>query len=363
MSDLIYPLALIGGELQLDKSARIIRDQFEAGTESRRAMWPDHHFRRRWGFTHTGLTEQEAIVLKEFYGDRNGSYDSFWFRDSVNRSGNHKVRFDENYVPSHSRMNRSMEVRLTETSTRRSLPSIAEVTTAAGGVAPALFFDPNREAIVTHLGSKYFETTPWDAASIAPRGLWYGTGDRFTGLTTAYSHYAFSAASYALGSPPAGLTLSSGGAVFVIARAPTFSTRQIAFGIGKNASYEAIGLVMHPDNRFEPWTGNTLQFASAFLINSPANTWRSFLVNYQSSGTSLHLSVNGASLINGTMASPITLAAPTGWSLGAAPDASQPATVDIGCAIYFPSVLASNGAVAAPLLHNLFAAQYGLALV
>jgi hypothetical protein len=361
MSDLIYPLALIGGELQLDKSTRINRDQFEAGTESRRAMWPDHHFRRRWGFTHTGLTEQEAIVLKEFYGDRNGAYDSFWFRDSVNRSGNHKVRFDDNYAPIHVRMNRSMEVRLTETSTRRSLPSIAEVT-AAAGVAPSLFLDANREAIVTHLGSKYFETTPWDAASIAPRGLWYGTGDRFTGLTTAYSHYGFTGSSYALGTPPAGLTLGSGGALFVIARAPTFSSRQIAFSLGKNSAYEAIGLVMHPDNRFEPWNGNTTQYGSAFYINSAANTWRTFLINYASGGGACYFYVNGAFTGYGTNTA-ISLAAPTGWSLGAAPDASQPATVDIGCAIYLPSALASNGATAAPLLHNLFAAQYGLALV
>lgn len=363
MSDLIYPLALIGGELQLDKSSRIIRDQFEAGTESRRAMWPDHHFRRRWGFTHTGLTEQEAIVLKEFYGDRNGSYDPFWFRDSVNRTGNHKVRFDENYVPSHSRMNRSMEVRLTETSTRRSLPSIAEVTTAAG-VAPNLFLDPNREAIVTHLGAKYFETTPWDAASIAPRGLWYGTGDRFTGLTTAYSHYGFTGSSYALGTPPAGLTMASGGALFLIARAPTTSTRQIIFGLGTNASRGAIGLHLRPNNSFEPWAGSTDQFPVSLNTNSPANTWRTYLINYNAGGASGYFYVDSVGVGGGLVFSPaISFSSPTGWSLGAAPDATMPATADIGIAIYFPAALASNGATAAPLLHNLFAYQFGLALV
>lgn len=362
MSDLIYPLALIGGELQLDKTSRIIRDQFEAGTESRRAMWPDHHFRRRWGFTHTGLTEQEAIVLKEFYGDRNGSYDPFWFRDSVNRSGNHKVRFDENYVPSHSRMNRSMEVRLTETSTRRSLPSIAEVTTAAGGVAPTLFFDPNREAIVTHLGAKYFESQPWDAASIAPRGLWYGTGDRFTGLTTTYSHYSFNGSYAGIGSPPAGLTMSSGAAVFVIARAPSFSSRRIAFGIGNSADYQGIGLMMRPDNLWQPWIGGSLDYSVLHAANSPANTWRSFLICYTSSAT-VYFYNNTALVTYASVSTPISLASATGWGLGAAPENTSLATADIGVAIYFPANLASNGATAAPLLHNLFAAQYGLALV
>lgn len=149
----------------------------------------------------------------------------------------------------------------------------------------------------------------------------------------------------------------------MIARAPTFGTRQVAFGIGHPASHSAIGLLLRSDNRWQVYYGDSSDNFVAYTVNSPSNTWRSFLINYTSGGVDVYHYTNGAYTSSFSFGSTITLANPIGWSLGAAPDNSLPATVDIGAAIYFPAALASNGSVAAPLLHNLFAAQYGLALV
>lgn len=361
MSDYIYPLALIGGEFSADNYARVITDTYESGTESRRALWPANHLRRQFAIPHGGLTDAEIATLMEFYGDRTGSKDDFWFRDCVHRTGNHKVRFADGFRPAISRMNRAIEVKLTETSPRRALPSLAEVTTATGGVAPTLWLDPNRESVVTHMGAETYEKGPWNVVTRRQSGLWTGTGPRFIGLTDAYSRYSFSGgAEKGLGPIPSGWS-GTRSSVFVIARAPETYGHTIVFGLGRGGGYHGVGLALFAANSWGPWMGSTTAHITCRRSNTPASVWRSFLIHYNTNGETVTFFADG--VVSGlAFNDPWDRSNPVGYGLGSAPEGDLASDVDVGAAIFFPDRLADPTATAAQL-HNLFAYQFGMATV
>ena len=358
MSDYIYPLALIGGEFSVENYSRVITDTYESGTESRRAMWPANHLRRQFAINHGGLTDAEMATLMEFHGDRTAAKDDFWFRDSVHRTGNHKVRFGDGFRPVISRMNRAIEVKLTETSSRRALPSLPEVTAAAFGVAPTLWLDPNRESVVTHMGAETYEKGPWDVVSRKRSGTWTGTGARFTGLNEAYSRYAFNGTTgNALGPIPPGWS-GRRSTLFVIARADETYSHQIVFSLGRGGGYHGVGLCLFSGNEWGPWLGSSTTHITCRRGNTPANVWHSFLIHYNTDGGNVALFADGAA---SGLAFPGTWdrSDPIGYGLGSAPEGDLLSAVDVGTAIFYPDRMADPYATAAQL-HNLFAYQYGM---
>src|SRR6185295_10427091 len=91
MSDVFYPISGFK-DIQVQYLDRTVKDEFEDGSESAMRLWPDKTFKRIFTCQHMPLSAQEFGYVKSFFSARSGQYDSFWFRDNVNRQGNAKVR-------------------------------------------------------------------------------------------------------------------------------------------------------------------------------------------------------------------------------------------------------------------------------
>ena len=346
--------------MSVTKFTRQVTDTFEAGGEARRAIWPNHYFRETFGINHTDLTQVEMDVLRDFYGARTGEADEFWFRDSINRTGNHRVRFGEDFRAALMPGRRSTAVQLVETGVRRALPSVAEIEAAVGYTSPLVYLDPDREAILTHLGAKTFEARPWDPITRSQIGQWNGLAPRFDGLTEPKSYYRFTGGHSATGPTPAGFSAGLGGAVFAIVRATPSANRQAVFSVGRPASGQMVSLTLEASGSWSLWTGAT---AYAIVANSPVSTWVSLLINIQETGVGVvDFDINGV-LTSGTLIGALDRSNPIGWSLGAAPDdTSRATTVDVGLAMWFPAPIPVSAVGFSRNLHNLFAYQFGLPL-
>lgn len=364
MSDVFYPVGLIARQV-VTRLNRVTRDEFEDGTTASRLNWSAYNFKRRFEVQHLAMTLAEWRALRSFHAQRSGGYDSFWFRDNVNRGGNAKVRFAAPLPEdANAAALTALNVTLDEVAPIRALPELDEMTTAAGS-APYFWGDANRERVWSHQGTTYLDGTgnTHDFSGNSRDLLWVGptASVAIGGTTSQYQYYAGDGIGYARRVSDASLGAQPAVTIFLIARAPTSSTRQVLFAVGNTGTGESLGLEISSSNYFQPATNGTSSgtWTNCKQSNGTADTWRSFALVAAAASNSITMYTNAASLgadteTRNTYANKIELMASI---IGAAPLLTGGR---VAHALAFNAAL-SAGQIAA--VHNLLGYQYGLATV
>lgn len=361
MSDVLYPIGGRIASLRASVMDRVLKDAFEAGNTMTRNLWAANTFKRRFDLQHMPLTYEEFKYLDDFYTEREGAKDVFWFRDNVNRRGNAKVRFSQPLMEDRGpAVYPGIQVQLEEIAPIRALPGIVAVKNA-GGSSPALWWDPNREIWYEDQGAVYKEVQTFDAQGNLYPAVWQGgTALNLAGTLTQWQDYFFNNSEWAktainiaalAGAQPAST-------VFAIVKCPTIASKQVLIGVGAMGAGNALGIAVAADNRIEPWIGGSETWTNARSNNSPNNTWRSVAVTWPAASNNATLYVNAASI--GTDANTRNYTAGSA-SLGAAIDGTLKCnTADEAHLMIFSSALSLAQIKA---LHNLFAHQYGMSTV
>lgn len=359
MSSMMYPLALIGRQ-RVQQHARVVADGFEDGSSSARAMWPAQFFKRRFELQHAPLNTTEIEYLLGFNVARHGQYDSFWYRDNLNRAGNASVRFaGPLQIDADSAVVRNVQITLDEVAPVRALPRLTELIMAAGST-PAFWLDANRETYFEHLGAVYTDATIWDGSlnGIAP--TWQSGALGLGNVTGQYQYYDLNGSRWAkyatnlaafTGTQPA-CTL------FAITRSPTCSTREVLFALGNTATGEALGLELNTSNDYTPFLGGSETWSTAKFTNSAASTWRSLGLTWVASGNAAKLYVNAAAALTETNTRALATSHPL--ALAGSPTGTLLASSDLAHVIGWAGELT---AAQIKSVHNLLAHQYGLSLV
>ncbi len=357
MSDVLYPLGGIASQnvMQID---RVLRDDFEAGNTTTRRLWADKTFKRRFEVAHFPLVFSEYQCLAGFFTLR-GTYDSFWYRDNVNRAGNAKVRFTEPLSKQRGPAVYDLRVVLDETEPIRTLPELNEVFDGVG-TAPALWWDANREIYYEHYRKVYKDSSVWDAALNENRPAWQGgTALNLASVLAQWQNFAFDNSEWAktasnvsqfAGTQPACT-------VFAIARHGTIASKQVLCAVGAMGAGNAVGLAINASNQYEPWLGGSETWTNAKFTNVEIHPWRSVAVTWPASSNNASLYVNAALI--GSDANPRNFTAGPA-TLGAAIDGTLKVTGDLAHVFFFAAELTLAQVKA---LHNLFAYQYGMATV
>ncbi len=368
MSTAIYPLAGTK-EIAITPFNPVQHDQFEAGNSSSHLLWAANNFKRTIKLSHMPLTLSEWKYLRSFYTQRSGGYDSFWWRDNPNRSGNYNVRFAAPVAPSRNTVFTDVDVTLEEIAPIRSLPEFDEVITAAG-TSPFAWYDANQSRQFSHAGTVTTEATLYDAAGLYTAD--FATGSLAATLagyyadTQQYSRLAFIGSTWA--KSPSNVAELVGAqpacTIFAILRQSSTSSKQILVSIGQVGTSAALGLALAADNRYEPWVGGSETWTNARFNNSAVNTWRSVAITWADSSNTATLYVNAASVGADSVTRSLSAgrlnigAAPSG-SVGANPSNAM-AHCDMAHLICVPAALTLAQIKA---VHNLLGYQYGLATV
>lgn len=365
MPNFSYPLAVTGG-LQVQRVNRVLSDAFEDGGTSARRLWGHKMFKRRFRVRHAPLTALEIDAAQGFYSQRNGPYDSFWFRDNVNREGNAEVRFAGPLIITQEGGQRLLEVELEEVAPIVQNPSLHELKLATQS-EPVWWWDANRSCTYIHANplSVHLETFVHDTVGLY-KPVWTPGAVQPTGAVLQWqywkpllNYYARTTNSVPLGAGLPGFT------IFGFFRHSTGGTKQVIAATGSMGAGNAMGMVLSQVNVYEPWLGGGEVWSSAVLANSPVNTWRSIAILYTNSTNDVTMVVNGTVVgstnLNGRNFVP-GLA-----SFGAAMNGDH-AVNSLGTMVNADAnhVMAFNAALN-PIyireIHNLFAYQFGLPTV
>jgi hypothetical protein len=370
MSSVLYPIGLTA-KLRSPSINRVLADEFEDGSQSTRLLWPDKYFKRKFTLTHSNLTLEEYRWLRSFFTQRNGRYDSFWFRDNVNRRGNALVRFAAELPEGREGIViDQMAVLMDEVAPIRMMPEWDEVETAAGSTL-ACYFDASREIYYSHLGTIYedanglhdaayglYPAVVQDAVASGPSLV--------SGVTTAqWQSYSFSGYKWAksasnvaafAGTQPA-CTLFA-----LVKQSAAPAVKQVLFAIGATGTSHALGLAITTGGAIQPWVGGTESWvgASAAISN---NAWHSVAVTWASGSNVAKLYKDGVLIGNDTVTRFLT-AGPL--SIGAAPDGSALCNSTGAVAGYAGHLMAFNAELTlaqVKALHNLVGYQQGLSTV
>lgn len=356
MSDVIYPISIIR-KLDVQRLDKTIADAFEDGSTATRRFWAAQEFKRRFTIEHGPLTVAELRYLRSFNAQRSGQYDSFWFRDNVNRAGNAKVRFVTPLPLPWSEGRREVTVALDEVAPIRALPEFDELATAAGA-SPLVWFDANRELYQSNLGSALTEANARDEMLLnaAP---WSGGSLPLGNVLSQYQHYAFDGVVYARTTANlAGLSGSQPACtVFAIAKHGTIASKEVLFGVGTMGAGGAVGIAISASNAYEPWIGGSETWGTATFSNASNNTWRSLAVTWASANNTANFYVNGAAALTESETRNFSAGR---CSLGAAVDATLKTSGNVAQVLVFAAQLSFAQVKA---VHNLLGYQYGLSTV
>jgi len=371
MSEEFYPLSGIEA-LSVNPLNRVETDEMEDGSETSRNLWADKMFKREIDLKHTPLTDQEAIVLRDFYTERNGSKDSFWFRDNVNRDGNYRVRFTGGTKYERMTAATKVDVTMRQIAATKARVTLPRIIAATGGIRDQVpfWFDADKSKHWIHNYSEQHEQNWFNAGALAGVDAVHQTQNlaaqvyvatdkfhnaRIIGGTNAkyITANAIAKGDYiAPGSQARGLW-------FAMVKLPTHASKRVICGIGTVAALSAMGIAIAADNRIEPWLGGAETFTNARFNNSTANTWRSVAVAFEGSDCTLY--VNGVSI--GTDAIVGRTYVDGKLSLGCAPDGTLALTSGISYLQHAMLLSDDFDATVVANLHNLFAANFGLATV
>lgn len=347
MSDALYPLTHLIERQSLTWIDRTLKDEFEAGNTATRRLWPANTFKRRFGIKHAKLTFAEKQVITDFFGDR-GTYDSFWYRDNIDRTGNAKVRFVNPLRCDRVGAHWDISVELEEINVLKRLVSLSDVTTAAGAAEPFIYLDPQRERRALYGDTVMTEPALHDAAGLQTV-TWASGGLDLQSTAAQYQHHklasniATSGNIAEIGTGQPALTL------FFLAKVPTPATyvNLLSHGTGGVGAtifitYHASGVmyaewgldqVIHSGLTSDTW------YSWSLVLGSGSNTWTFYR--------------NGTPVTNTGMSHNLALAPLT---IGGGTTQTRYLGPVLGYA-------ASLTQAQVKALHNLFAAQYGMATV
>lgn len=359
MSDILYPISLVQSVKILPVN-RVLADEFEDGTTNTRRMWGDKYFKRRFTVQHAPLSRLEANRLRGFHTERNGTYDSFWFRDNPNRGGNAKVRFGQNTEPAREGQLTNIGVLLAETAPTRALPDEREVYGAAG-TEPSLWLDPNRVIYFEHPGwTTFTEATLFDASRTEAWPLTYQSGALVLGDVLAQNQYLDATTSWARTTGNFTAVTGTQPACTVIAflkRATGGTGRKGLITFGATGTGNAMGIGYNA-GAYEPYLGGAESWGTALQSNASGDTWRSIAISWPAASNVASFYTNAALIATESetrnySAGPLVL--------NAEPDGTDNDTVHkYGQVLVFAAALTLAQVKA---VHNLFCAQYGLATV
>jgi len=353
MSDLLYPLSLIE-RLSVEKFERTIADAFEDGSTSTRRLWAAQNFKRRFTVQHAPLTIAEWRYLRSFHSARHGRYDSFWFRDNVNRDGNAKVRFTGPLPSSFSGSARRVQLVFEEIAALRALPEREELTTAAG-TAAGLWYDANREVYYAHAGTvTNGDGAYWDEMGSNRLTPPPGYGMNVAGADTGqYSSYATGTLKSIARGAVSGLTALPY-TLFCVKTDSHAPFLQCWFGYGAAAGN---GFGLHTDAAGETYcglTGGTKIASLGTTIGS--GTWASFAI--VATATAISLYCNGALVATNAQANTFTSGLA---SVFCDPSFTSGAFAgNLNHLMVFPAALTLAQIKA---VHNLIGYQHGLSIV
>lgn len=360
MSTEMYPLTGLIADQRVLQLSRVITDEFDSGESDARRYWPAATFRRRFTLRHTHLTVQEQDALQRFYERRSGRFDSFFYRDNINRRGNVLVRFGRDLeLPRRQAATSEPEVILEETAAVRALPCLEDVEEAAG-LTPLFWLDANREIYATVLEGPATEPSAWDVLETYPP-VWTGDLNLEDTLASQYQAYGTGGTERALSASNVSGLVGTQPAVtlFALVKHPTISARQVVFSIGPKSSGAALGLEVSAANYYQPFLGGSESWTNAKQSNATNNTWRSVAVVFASASNNASLYVNGAlvgtdSNTRSLTAGKLALLAAQDGTLVSADGSLQNNCMAFAGALSLAQIKA---------LHNLFAYQASLALV
>lgn len=357
MSDVIYPISLIKA-IDAPRYDRVIVDEFEDGSVNSRRFWAAQEFKRRVSVSHGHLTAAEFRYLRSFHAQRSGQYDSFWFRDNLNRGGNIKCRFVGPLPQPWAAGAREIQVALDEVAPIRSLPEWDELATAAGNT-PLLWYDANRELYLSHMGVASYDSAFWDEQARASGAALQAGTMPIGNVLSQYQHYAFDGTAWGKTSANVGTLAPTQPActVFAIAKHGTISSKAVLFGVGAMGAGKAVGIAISASNAYEPWIGGSETWGTATFTNSAIDTWRSLAVSWAAASNVANFYVNGAAALTESETRAYT-AGPL--SLGAAIDGTLKTTGNVAHVLVFAAQLTFAQVKA---VHNLLGYQYGLATV
>lgn len=358
MSNFLYPLGIIANQ-KVSPQSKVVSDAFEDGSTQTRALWALSNFKRQIQFTHPNLTLAEYRYLRSFYSQRTGMYDSFWYRDNINRKGNVNARFAATVEDTNDGTTFTIPVKLAEIAPIRALPEFDELMNAANGSGPLFWYDANREKYVSHMGQIITDAAAYDSAFQNYPAPWTGGIDLAGTIASQYQAYHFGGTNYALSA--ANMTgisgIEPGFTLFAIVQSSNPSTKQVLVSVGTKGAGQTLGLVLGADNTLQPWVGDSETW-TATKVASVANTWSSVAITWNASNYTTNL-FNNAVAIGSESNTRSFVTGPV--TLGAASDGSLPATgAYIAHAMAFPTML---GLPSIKILHNLLGYQFGLAIV
>jgi len=359
-----YPLSLIR-KLESTRYDRTIIDPFEDGSSSARTTWPLRYFKRQFKLTHAPLTLQEWSALRSFYAARNGTYGSFWFRDNVHREGHALVRFANPLQASYEGSVHNITIDLVETAAVRALIELDEIT-AAAGVAPLLWFDPNRELFYQHISTIYQgEASIYDPNSAYTTSWQAAASLSLSGVDLQLQGYGFTGTQWAKTTANISQLAAATPActIFILAKHSAAAANQVIFSLGTQGAASCLGLALTQNNTYTSYIGTNSDFVYGFAANNPASTWRSFAAAYTAGSTTGRFFADGvASDINETrsyVAGPAALGAASTGALIANP-ANAMTNASVAHVLLFNATLTNDQVKA---LHNLLGVTYGLTAV
>jgi hypothetical protein len=364
MSNSLYPIGLIESQ-KVTPANSVVSDTFENGGTMSRLQWPAQNFKRRFALTHSSLTLAEWRYLRSFYSQRSGNYDSFWYRDNINRRGNANVRFSAALVEQQDGVLFNATPQLDEIAAVRALPEWDELT-AAAGTAPLFWYDANREFYLSHLGAILTEPAIYDAANQVYPAMWQSGGTNLTGAGAQYQAYNLQAAWARTAANIAGLATGQPACTLFLIHQFTGGTilepmPQVLCAMGGVGTNAGLGLQFDYNTGYRPWIGSAGTWTNAYQPFA-FNTWTSLAVVWPGGSNNGSLYANAALIGTDTN----TRAYAVGpASVGAAPDGSLTNGAS-DSSNNLAHVMAFAGALSLAQIkavHNLVGYQYGLAVV
>lgn len=303
MSDVAYPMGLLAA-CDVDMIDRTIADTFEDGSTSARQLWPDKYFKRRFTLQHAPLTTLEFRAVRSFLSARSGRYDSFWFRDNVNRGGQAKVRLANGFPISREPSGAyPLKLVFEEVAPTRVLPDLDELYTAATADFPVLWLDADRQVYnpgaAAPSGAIYSSTAIYDNPIHQSQDMVQSAIDNPFTTYSMISGYDSSQYTWFAGGTAVSQRdyVNVSGAkkpftFFAAVRSASTAARKAIFSINGSGG-ERLGIEIDASNNFVPLLDGSATWTNAKAAN-PSDTWCSVAVKWASNSNNASLYLNGA---------------------------------------------------------------------
>ncbi len=360
MSNVFYPLSGFE-DLPVMLMENSVQDAFEDGSTASRLLWSPQNFKRRFTLKHMQLTQAEFAWLRRFFSARSGRYDSFWFRDNVNRGGNALVRLSDKFAFNRKGLLYTVQTTLDEVAPIRLLPDVDDITAILPNQTFQAWYDANRQIALSHMGLRYYSAAIYDSTLNQDLTVLALTDGNWVGFTSQYSYWILNQND--VPHKTAGNALDTPGSqtIFTIVATPggepnpTVITFAGSLGTGKG-----IGIILNGASYY-PYIGGAEVWTGAAIADS---NFHSVAVTFSNTAGTVTAKLYLDGALTNAGANPQNYTAGP-LCVGAAPDGSM-ASFYSGAAPRLGHCLYSSGVASQAQIkafHNLLAYQYGMPTV